>query len=181
MKNIIKRFLPFAVVITAFCALVYASVQQAYRQGADDPQVQMAWDAAYALDHGKTIEEVLPAESIDMDRSLAPFYIIFNSAEQPVAASGSLNDSLQTVPEGVLGYAKGNGENRLTWQPQPGTRIAAVIVPYKDGFVLAGRNLREVEVREAQVTQFAGMTWVLALIATLVVIAFGEFFLKENS
>lgn len=180
IKTIFKVWLPFVVVITAFCALVYASVQQAYRQGANDPQIQMAWDAAYALDHGKTIEEVVPAEGIDMDRSLAPFYIIYNSAEQPVAASGSLNDSLQTVPQGVLGYAKENGENRLTWQPQPGTRIAAVIVPYKDGFVLAGRNLREVEVREAQVTTFAGITWALALIATLIVIAFGEFALRER-
>ena len=151
-----------------------------YRQGADDPQIQMAWDAAYALDHGRTIEEIVPGEMVDMDRSLAPFYIIFNSAEQPVAASGSLNDSLQTVPEGVLAYAKQNGENRLTWQPQPGTRIAAVIVPYRDGFVLAGRNLREVEVREAQVSQFAGITWALAMIASLVVIAFGEFVLQGH-
>jgi hypothetical protein len=180
IKTVFKIWLPFAVVITAFCMLTYASVQQAYRQGANDPQIQMAWDAAYALDHGKTIAEVIPAESVDMDRSLAPFYIIYNLAEQPIAASGMLNDSLQTVPEGVLGYAKANGENRLTWQPQPGTRIAAVIVPYKDGFVLAGRNLREVEVREAQVTTFAGITWVLALIATLVVIAFGDFALRET-
>jgi hypothetical protein len=146
----------------------------------NDPQIQMAWDAAYALDHGKTIEEVVPAEGIDMDRSLAPFYIIYNSAEQPVAGSGSLNDSLQTVPNGVLDFAKENRENRLTWQPQPGTRIAAVIVPYKDGFVLAGRNMREVEAREAQVSQFAGITWVLAMTATLVVIAFGEFVLRER-
>jgi hypothetical protein len=180
IKIIVKVWLPFAVVITAFCALAYGAVQQSYRQGADDPQIQMAWDAAYALDHGSTLDEIVPSEVIDMNRSLAPFYTIFNLAEQPVAASGSLNDSWQTLPDGVLAYAKENGENRLTWQPQPGTRIAAVIVPYKDGFVLAGRNLREVEVREAQVTQFAGITWVLALIATLVVIAFGEFALRES-
>jgi hypothetical protein len=178
MKNTFKRFLPFAVVISAFCLLVYAAVQQAYRQEANDPQIQMAEDAAYALDHGKSIDEIVPSETVDMSLSLAPFYIIFNSEEQPVAASGILNDSLQTVPNGVLGYAETNGENRLTWQPQPGTRIAAVIVPYKDGFVLAGRNLREVEIREDQVFQFAAITWVLAMVATLVVIAFGEWSLK---
>ena len=180
MKKILKAWLPFVVVISAFCLLAYAAVQQVYRQGADDPQIQMAWDAAYALDHGKTIEEVVPVEVMDIDRSLAPFYIIFNSAEQPVAGSGSLNDSLQTVPDGVLDFAKEKGENRLTWQPQPGTRIAAVIVPYKDGFVLAGRNMREVEAREAQTSLFAGITWVLAMLATLIVIAFGEFVLRER-
>jgi hypothetical protein len=178
MKNILKVWLPFIVVISAFCLLAYATVQQSLRQGLNDPQIQMAEDAAYALDHGKTIEEVVPAEMIDMDRSLAPFYIIYNSAQQPVAASGTLNDSLQTVPNGVLKFAKDNGENRLTWQPQPSTRIAAVIVPYKDGFVLAGRNMREVEEREAQASQFASITWVLAMVATLAVIVFGEFFLK---
>lgn len=180
MKTILNRFLPFAVVITAFCALAYATVQQAYRQGANDPQIQMARDAAYALEHGKTIEQVVPSDVVDMDRSLAPFLIVYNMDEQPVAASGLLNGFKQTVPNGVLGYAREKGENRVTWQPQPGTRIAAIIVPFKDGYVLAGRNLREVEIREAQTTQFAGMTWVLAMAATLIVIAFGEKFLKEK-
>jgi len=173
LKNIFKIWLPFAVTITAFCALTYATVQQSYRQNANDPQIQMAEDAAYALDHGKTIEDVVHDEVIDIDRSLVSFYLIFNSSEQPVSGSGVLNNSLQTVPDGVLDFAKERGENRITWQPQPGTRIATVIIPYKDGYVLAGRNMREVESREAQLTTFAGITWALALLATLAVIAFG--------
>ena len=180
IKNIFRIWLPFAVVITAGCALTYASVQQAYRQGANDPQIQMAQDAAYALDHGNPMDEVVPDEIINMDRSLAPFYLIFNSSGQPVAGSGELNNSLQTVPDGVLAYAKSNGTNRITWQPQPGVRIAAVIVPYQAGFVLVGRNLREVEIREDQSARFAGSTWLLALAVTLTVIAFGEFFLAEK-
>jgi len=180
IKNIFKLWLPFAVVISAFSLLIYAVVQQAYRQSANDPQIQMANDAAEALDHGKTVDEIVPVETIDMDRSLAPFYLIFNSDEQPTAGSGILNNSLQTVPEGVLDFAKNNGENRVTWQPQPGVRIAAVIVPYQNGYVLAGRNMREVEVREAQVSTFAGITWVLAMLGTFIVIALGEFFLTTS-
>ena len=38
LKTIFKVWLPFAVVISAFCMLVYASVQQVYRQDANDPQ-----------------------------------------------------------------------------------------------------------------------------------------------
>lgn len=177
LKTIFKVWLPFAVVITAFSMLVYASVQQVYRQDANDPQIQMANDAADALNSGSPIESVVPQEKIFFAKSLAPFYLIFNSSEQPIAGSGILNNSLQTLPDGVLAYAKEHGENRVTWQPQPNVRIAAVIVPYKDGFVLAGRNLREVEVREAQVEMFAGVTWILALIATFIVIAFGEYVL----
>lgn len=179
-KNILKAWLPFVVTISASCLLVYVVVQQSYRQNADDPQIQMATDAAQALDLGKSIEEIVPAETIDIDHSLAPFYLVFNANEQPVAGSGILNNSLQTLPEGVLAFAKEKGENRVTWQPQPGVRIAAVILPYRDGYVLVGRNLREVEAREAQLSTFAGVTWVLAMIGTLIAIAVGEFFLRTS-
>jgi hypothetical protein len=140
----------------------------------------MAQDVAYALEQGKSIEEVVPAEKIDMERSLAPFYIVYDLSEQPVAGTGYLNDSLQTLPQGVLEYTSEQGQNRITWQPQPNVRIAAVIVSYKDGYVLAGRNLSEVEDREAQTTMFTGVTWILTLVATFIVIAFGEFFLSEK-
>ena len=39
------------------------------------------------------------------------------------------------------------GEDRLTWQPEPGVRSATVVVHYQGaqaGFVMAGRSLREV-------------------------------------
>jgi len=56
-----------------------------------------------------------------------------------------------------------------------------VIDAYEDGYVLAGRNLREVEARESQLTIYAGITWVLALLVTLAVIVFGEYFLSEKN
>jgi hypothetical protein len=180
IKTIIKVWLPFAVVITACCALAYASVQQAYRQGADDPQMQMAEDAAYVLDHGAAIEDYWSTDEVEMSRSLAPFIIIYSAEGDPVGGSGRLNGGLPEVPIGVLDFARQNGQNRVTWEPAEGVRIASVIVPYSDGFVLAGRSLREVEVREAQVSMFAGSTWVLALSAAFVTIAFGEFALRER-
>jgi hypothetical protein len=79
-----------------------------------------------------------------------------------------------------LDYVKQNGEDRVTWQPEAGVRIAAVIEGYggaAPGYVLAGRSLREVEIREDQAEFFAGATWVAALGLTLVVIVVGEFFL----
>ena len=180
IKNSFRVWLPFAVVITAFSMLVYASVQQAYRQGANDPQIQMANDMADALNTAMSIDSVLPQEKIFFEKSLAPFYVIYDANGIPVAGTGMIDGKLPDIPKGVLDVAKESGENRRTWQPQANVRIAAVVVPYKDGFVLAGRNLRELEAREAQTTMFAGVTWVLALIATFLVVAFGEFFLGEK-
>lgn len=49
VRNGIKTWLPMAVVITVLAGLVYLNIQQAYRLGADDPQIQMAEDGASAL------------------------------------------------------------------------------------------------------------------------------------
>ena len=180
IKNVFRVWLPFAVVITAFCGLAYASVQQALRQSLNDPQIQMAEDAAYALNNGATIESVIPTEKVEMSRSLAPFIVIYDNDGKPVASSGLLNGQMPDYPKGALDSAKQSGENRVTWQPNVDVRIASVVVTYNNGFILAGRNMREIEQRESQTELLAGITWFLALIATLVVIAFGEIFLSEK-
>ncbi len=60
-----------------------------------------------------------------------------------------------------------SGENRITWQPRPDVRIASIILYYhsavSEGYILAGRSLREIEKRES----FLELQTVLALIATL--------------
>jgi len=180
IKTIFRIWLPFVVVITAFCGLGYASVQQAYRQGANDPQIQMAEDAAAALTDGGSADAIVPANQVPVDQSLAPFLIVYDAKGAVLASSAALDGQTPSLPEGVLDSARQMGEDRITWQPRDGVRIAAVIVPYQGGFVLAGRSLREVESRVDQLTTFAGLTWLLAVAATLAVIAFGEFFLAEK-
>ncbi len=180
-KNILKAWLPFAVTISAFCLLVYAAVQQAYRQSADDPQIQMANDAMAALSSGHQADLLLPATKVSIAESLAPFLIFYDSSGNEIASSAVLDGQTPALPAGVLESTKQIGENRISWQPRAGVRIATVIVSSKDGFVLAGRNMREIEQREAQVSTFAGITWVVAMLGTLAAIAFGEFFLTEKS
>jgi hypothetical protein len=54
----------------------------------------------------------------------------------------------------VFDNAREKGENRITWEPKEGVRIAAVIKRFEgktastSGFVLAGRSLDEVEKRQ---------------------------------
>ena len=42
LRQIIRHYLPLALVITAFCALAYLLTQQTLRLGANEPQIQMA-------------------------------------------------------------------------------------------------------------------------------------------
>lgn len=180
LRNIIKAWLPLAVVITAFCVLVYLAVQQAQRADANDPQIQMAEDTAAALNGGATVDAVVPKASVEISKSLAPFLVIYDRDGKPVVGSGLLEGQLPDYPKGALDSASQGGENRVTWQPNADVRIASVVVPYNNGFVVAGRSLREVEKREAATESYAAAVWVLALAATLVIIVLGEFMLPSR-
>ena len=159
--------------------------QQVLRQGANDPQIAMAGDLEARLESGVAPAAAVPAASVDMARSLSPFVIVYNDQGQPLASQAVLDGQTPTPPMGVFDYVRQHGEERVSWQPVPGTtsnkdeksvlnggmilqrshgvRIAAVIQRVAGptpGFVLAGRNMREVEAREAQVGQLALLTWI---------------------
>jgi hypothetical protein len=155
-------------------------VQQALRQDADDPQIQMAEDAAAALDSGAAVDSIIPKTHVEISRSLAPFIVVYDQNGKPTAASGVLNGQKPDYPKRALDAAKQNGENIVTWQPNAITRIASVVVPYHDGFVMAGRNLREVEKRESQTKMFATTTWLVTIIAIFAVITIYEILLHQN-
>ena len=75
IKRVARQWLPLAVAICALCAILYTTVQQVWRAGVDDPQIQLAEDAAAALGDGAAPDEVVPATQVDVARSLAPFMI----------------------------------------------------------------------------------------------------------
>ena len=173
-KNILRHWLPPAAVTTLLCGLVYLAVQQSLRWGANDPQIQMAEDAAAALAAGGTPVSVLPAGQVEISSSLAPFMVIYNDTGQPLASSGLLHGAAPLLPPGVLDYTRQNNEDRISWQPETRVRVAAVVVAYggaQPGFVLAGRSLREVEKRESQIEQITGIAWLVTLAVSLVLVA----------
>src|SRR6185295_4920318 len=75
LARVAVLWVPFAGVITILCGMVYLTVQQSLRQSANDPQIQMAEDAAGALARGAAEETVLPATQVDIATSLSPFAI----------------------------------------------------------------------------------------------------------
>jgi len=88
------------------------------------------------------------------------------------------------LPPGVLDYVRQNGEDRITWQPRPGVRMASVVVGFggvKSGFVLAARSLREIEKRGDQAELEAGLAWIAALGVSLILVALGAFLLRSDS
>nr|HET6901245.1 hypothetical protein [Ktedonobacteraceae bacterium] len=174
MKTILKHWLLIAVIITGFSGLLEATVQQVIRQAADDPQIQMAEDIAAALTDGQQVQNVVPAEKVDIAKSLATYIIVFDANGKAIASSAQLDGQIPTLPAGVFDYVKHNGEDRITWQPQTGVRSAIVVTQFQgssSGFVLAGRSLREVEKREDDILQIILVGWVAILLGSLVATA----------
>ena len=168
--RILRLWLPVALATTIAIAFAYGGVQQAHRMMANDPQIQLAEDAAARLNAGDAVTDVLPDTTVNMASSLAPFVIVYDAHDAVIDGSGVLEGAPPVPPAGVLDAARTDGHNDVTWQPQDGVRIASVSVTTTDGrVVLAGRNLREVEVREDSLTQMMFLAWFAALFGTLVI------------
>jgi hypothetical protein len=173
--------LVLAGVSTVLALALYAIPQQVLRNGANDPQIQLATDAAARLENGAAPVEAIPAGDIDMARSLSPFVIAYDDQGRPLTSQAKLNGSVPVPPSGVFDYVRTHGEERVSWQPILGTvrgvRIAAVVERVggaHPGFVLAGRSLREVEARENQVWHMASFAWMVMLaLIVLASLAFG--------
>jgi len=169
--------LVLAGISTVLALALYAIPQQVLRTGANDPQIQLATDAAARIESGTVPSEAAATGDVDMARSLAPFVIVYDDEGRPVASQARLNGSIPAPPQGVFRYVREHGEERVSWQPGSGVRVAAVIERVggaHPGFVLAGRSLREVEKREAQVRAMAGVAW-LGILGLILVgsVAFG--------
>jgi hypothetical protein len=91
---------------------------------------------------------------------------IFDKDGKVVGSSGKLGADSPTPPSGVFDRTKQKNDDIFTWQPQKGVRIAAVLrkADGDKGFVLVGRNLREIERRTEHLIKIVGVAWVGLLV-----------------
>jgi len=167
--RIVKAWLPIALAISAMSGLVYVTGQQILRQGANDPQIQLAEDWAQDIQGGVQPPQLNLGNTIDPTKSVAPFGIVYDA--KGVLATGSVKEpNAMSLPDGVIASVdkSSNTESRFTWQPASGARFAVVIKrAQRDGaepyYVLAGRNMVEVEKRESHVLLMTTFAWLVAM------------------
>ena len=167
-----------ALLLTAIASVLamvsYALVQQAFRHGANDPQIQIAAGAASRLSHGLDAGTAIPAYKLDVVTDPSPFVIVYDDSGRVLSSTATINGRVPTPPVGVLNYLRSHPENfddRISWVPPGGPRIAAVVRRYsgaQPGFVLAGRSLYETEVRIGQTGGMVFVGW-LAILAIITV------------
>lgn len=143
---------------------IYATVQQAQRNDANYPQIQMAEDTATQIRNRADPHIASAYTPVDMDSSLAPFTIVYDQKGKVVGGSGYLNGKVPKAPLGILADSRGKDYNAVTWQPRQGIRIAAVSVATGKYYVLSGRSLTEVEKNENHTFWLAFAGGVLSII-----------------
>lgn len=167
-RTVLAKWLLMALAGFGLILFTEVAVQQNYRQTANDPQIQMAEDAAAALNHGASPDRLLPNTKVDKEHSLAPFIIIVNKQRQIVTTNAESGTDSILPPMGVFDNVDAHGEQHLSWQTAQGVRFAAVVTPASQGYVIAARSLKEVERREHNLALMGGITLLGFLAVTFV-------------
>lgn len=182
----LRVWVPLALSATILSGMLYAVLQEQYRSSLNDPQIQMAEDAALKLAAGVKPASFAVKDHFDMATSLAPWIAIYDATGTPILSTAFLHDALPAPPAGVFKDLRERAfdaasdvphlkEHRLTWEPEEGVRQAVVVVQAGDYFVVSGRNMREVEQRIWNMEIVVALGWVATMIASLVAVWLGSY------
>lgn len=157
--------------VTLFSSIVFVTVMQSLRLSANDPQVQISGDILSSLSQGADPKQLSPT-TVDMASTTNPFVIIYDNNEKALGSTVTLDKKTPVAPKAAFEKTKKYNENRFTWEPKDGLRQAVVMVKYKDGYVLVGRSLGEVDSRIKMIMRVVGIAWVIGIAATTLAFLF---------
>ncbi|SRR5260221_6738319 len=181
----LKSFSISFVSLTLVFLGIYGAVQQDLRQSANDPQTELAENAAAYLTSNSAFgagnsSQLNLTNKVNLGTSLSTFIGVYDNNLKLFVTNAMLNNQDAIIPEGVLQTAVNDGRNTVTWQPQPGLRFAVVAVSFeKDGkkwVAVSGRSLRLVEERIDRI----GLMLLIGYLLTLVAV-FAAIYLKKLS
>ena len=183
MKNLTTlNYLVATALVTVVMLLIYATVQQVYRTGLNDQQVQIARDISSKLEHGRPIESYINADTIDIGRSLSPFIVLYDAQGKAIQSNAILDGKMPQVPGGLFDVVRNNEEYRVTWQPRKGIRMAMVIVKTNTSpvqFVASGRSMTEVEERIQQMRTTVFFAWLICMVIICITAILNRFISKK--
>lgn len=169
--------------ITVILLVMYAGIQQTYRTGLDDPQIQLARDISLKLEQGRSLENLNVADPIDISKSLSPFIVIYDASGKPMYSNALLDGKMPQLPVGLFDIAKNKEEHKVTWQPRSGVRMAMVIRKVHTSplqFVAAGRSMTAVEERTAAMRTMIFFAWIICIGIIVLAVALNHFMVTKK-
>lgn len=158
-----------AVLVTGLSAGLYLVEQQSERQGADDAPARLASQVAAQLRQGGAVGVAADdPRAVDIAASDEPFFVVYDSADRPVAGSGRLNGAFPVIPARVVAEARRTGTDHVTWQTSDGRRFATVELKAGDDVVFGAESLAPTEDRIDRLGFLTLVVW-LCLLAAVVV------------
>jgi len=180
-KKIFALWVIMMFLVTFTSLLVYLAAQQTIRLGANDIPSQLAMETSIHLQNGQNAKDAIPAEKVDISKSLNGFVMVYDSSKNLVATSGTLDSSNPVYPKGVLDYLDQKTESRITWQPEAGLRFASVAIKYNNGYIVAARSLNEPERLIGKLGQLIFLAWLACAVFLTAVLAVSYFPMRKHA
>jgi hypothetical protein len=163
-----RAWLAIVGVATLVLGASYTMVQQSTRLSADDLPLTTAQVAKQELQSGSDTKDIVPTLKTNLRTDTSVFMIITDSSQHVLASSALLEGQTPLPPQGVFSFTNSHGNDRFTWQPTSGVRLATRVTKYgqspNDGFIITGQSLKPFEDRIQTYTWIALAAW-LALLA----------------
>lgn len=144
-----------AVLITTLAfGSVYVALQQIGRHSVD---------TAPAAAAAARLQQPGPDTTAGPWLELAPdsgvFLIVYGDTNSPLSTTVTLHGAMPVVPAGVLETARTVGTDTVTWQPEPGLRMAIVAKQAAGRVVVAGQSLAPFEASDRRTLLFLAAGW----------------------
>jgi hypothetical protein len=153
MRRIIG-WLTATIIITLIFGSVYVTLQQFGRHSANAAPAAAAAAQIQQMGSGPTAE---PRLELTADSGI--FVMVFGEDNKPAASTVILHGELPVIPAGVLETARTFGSDTVTWQPEPGLRMAVVARQAPGGVVVAGQSLTPFEDSDRMSQLFLAAGW----------------------
>ncbi len=184
LRMALVAWVVLAALATALCVGMYAVGQQVLRQSINDVPVQLAEDAASRLCGSCETADpktLAPQALVEIQDSLSPWLMVYDSSGKPVTGNAIYNGSYPVLPAGIFSNID-FWRHGHSWQPDPSTRQALVVIRAADGeYVAAGRNMREMERHIEHLGALMFVGWLATLGMTLVLCLGAWFILKGDA
>ncbi|MFE5838814.1 hypothetical protein [Arthrobacter sp. NPDC056493] len=158
-------WLTAAVVVTALFGSVYLVLQQVERRSANDAPAAAA--AAQVQLIGAGTASAGPRLELTPDSGV--FILVYGADDRPESGTATLHKELPLIPAGVLEAARRTGYDAVTWQPEPGLRLAIIARPSDGRVIVAGQSLAPYEDRDGFTLAVLALGW----LGSVLVIAAG--------
>ena len=179
VKNVFIYWIVIMFLVTFTSLLTYVVTQQVIRLGANELPVQFATDTIIKLENGLSAKDAVPAETIDILKSLDTFVMIFDKDKNLIATSAMMGSAQPSFVKGVLDSVDKRGEYRETWQPEVGLRFAFVATKLGDKYIVAARSLQEPERLIDQIGILISAAWIACLIFSSIALGIIYLFIKK--